>query len=104
MRRVARVDDNQADIVDLFRRAGAQVQSLAVLGGGVPDLLVGFNGELALVEVKNGALSPSRRKLTPDEEAWHKRWHGYPVHIVATDADVMHVLATMRLPDWLDGD
>jgi hypothetical protein len=46
------------------------------LGQGKPDLLVGFRGRNVLLEVKDGAKPPSRRKLTDDEADWHRDWRG----------------------------
>ena len=70
------MDDNQGEIVAALRHAGAQVQSLAAMGKGVPDLLVGFRGLNILIEAKNGRQPPSRRRLTPDEQNWHITWGG----------------------------
>ena len=39
--RAARVDDNHVAVVEALRKAGAMVQSLAAVGDGVPDLLIG---------------------------------------------------------------
>ena len=96
MRRLARVDANHAGIVQLLRSAGARVQSLAQVGGGVPDLLVGYQGKIALVEVKDGAKAPSYRVLTPAEQAWHSHWEGYPVYVVESDADALKMLEALR--------
>lgn len=76
MRRAAKVDRNQAEIVDALRKAGATVQSLAAVGGGVPDLLCGFRRQTFLLEVKDGKQPPSARELTPDQVAWHLAWGG----------------------------
>lgn len=76
MRRAARVDANQAQIVSALRAAGASVQSLAAVGDGVPDLLVGHKGCTYLVECKNGRLPPSARELTKDQIEWHVNWRG----------------------------
>lgn len=46
-----------------------------------------------LVEVKDGSKRPSARKLTPDQEEWHKR---FPVHVVERAEDVPALLATNR--------
>jgi hypothetical protein len=72
MRRAARVDANQDEIIAALRAAGAGVLSLAAMGGGVPDLLVEFRGTLYLLEVKM-----PREKLTPLQVAWHAAWPGY---------------------------
>lgn len=76
MRRAARTDDNQAEIVAALRAVGASVQSLASVGRGVPDLLVGFQHKNQLMEVKDGNKSPSRQLLTTDELLWHNSWNG----------------------------
>lgn len=91
MRRAARVDENQAEIVAALRAAGASVQVLSAVGQGCPDLLVGFGGENLLFEVKNKSLPPSRRRLTPDEAAWHASWEGVVV-VVETVAEAVGVL------------
>ena len=64
MRRAARADSNQAEIVDALRKVGASVQPIHTVGGGVPDLLVGFRGQNYLFEVKDGEKAPSDRRLT----------------------------------------
>ena len=85
MRSRPRTDRNQDEIVKAFRDSGMAVQSLAAIGKGVPDLLVGWRGRTYLVEVKDGDLSPSRRELTSAQKEWHKKWPA-PV-IVATGAE-----------------
>lgn len=76
MRRAARVDANHADLVKLARSVGASVQSLASIGRGCPDLLIGYRHTNYVVEVKDGTKSPSERALTPDEADWHATWRG----------------------------
>ena len=86
MRRAAKIDANHGDVVDALRSMGASVQPLHTMGGGVPDLLVGWRGINLLVEVKDGAKRPSARTLTTDQVEWHRAWRGAPV-IVVTDVD-----------------
>jgi Holliday junction resolvase len=82
MRRAAKVDANQKDIVDALRKAGASVQSLAMIGKGVPDLLVGFQNQTLLMEIKDGNKTPSQRLLTEDQMKWLKHWKGGAVSVV----------------------
>jgi hypothetical protein len=84
MRR-ARVDDNHVEIVEALRGAGCSVQSLASVGKGVPDLLVGFRGRNTLLEVKDGSKKPSARKLTPDEQVWQSKWSGQVVTVESVE-------------------
>jgi len=94
--RAARVDDNHVAVVEALRKAGAMVQSLAAVGDGVPDLLIGIRGKLALFEIKDGSKSPSRRKLTPDQVKWHEQWAGYPVFTVDCVDAALRMLAVMK--------
>jgi hypothetical protein len=87
MRRAARVDENQDRIVQTLRRAGIAVRVLSQMGGGVPDLLAQHrDGRLVLLEVKNGALSASRRKLTPLEKKFQETW---PVSVVNNEREAL---------------
>ena len=72
MRKHGRVDNNQVEIVQALRDAGATVLSMASLGNGAPDIAVGLFGHTYFLEIKgrNG-------KLTPDEIAWHAQWRGH---------------------------
>ena len=82
MRRAARVDRNQEEIVKALRAVGTTVQSLAAIGNGCPDLLVGYQGKTILMEIKDGKKPPSQRMLTPDQERWHYEWNGAKVYVV----------------------
>jgi Holliday junction resolvase len=81
VRRAAKIDDNQNSIVQGLRKVGCRVLSLAAVGKGCPDLLVYRAGRLYLLEVKDGAKPPSRRKLTQEQVAFHKKW---PVTVVTS--------------------
>lgn len=76
MRRAAKVDANQSEIVAALRGVGCSVQPLHAVGGGVFDLLVGKGGTNWLVECKDGSKPPSARRLTPDQREWHDAWRG----------------------------
>jgi len=76
MRRKARVDANQKEIVEALRSQGATVLHLHTVGGGCPDILVGYYGENYLIELKDGSKSLSRQKLTPDEKQFFANWQG----------------------------
>ena len=91
MRRAAKVDANQTEIVKALRQVGASVQSLAATGKGVPDLLVGFRGMNLLFEVKDGGKVKSARKLTPDQVEWHQGWRGH-VAVVESVEQAIKVL------------
>jgi hypothetical protein len=77
MRRAHRRDDNEAPIVQALRKAGAFVHYLD--GKDTPDLLVGFNGKLSVLEVKNG-----KGKLRPGQAMFFAELllRGCPAHVV----------------------
>jgi hypothetical protein len=79
MRKHGRTDDNQEKIVRALRLVGATVADLSAVGGGVPDLLVGFRSRNHLLEVKG-----PQGKLTPAQEQWRHRWRGNPPVTVRT--------------------
>ena len=81
MRRAARVDANQEQIVSAMRACGATVR-VVTQGDGLPDLLVGYRGYTILMEVKDGRKPPSARKLTPEEEKFFMNWTGGMLAIV----------------------
>ncbi len=82
MRRRAKIDANQTQIVSALRAAGATVQSLAECGSGVPDILCGFRQQTFLLELKDGRLPPSKRQLTDAQVKWHIEWRGGPCVVV----------------------
>lgn len=101
MRRAARVDANQGEIVDALRKAGESVQPLHGVGGGVPDLLVTGRCDICgqrvnkLLEVKDGAKPPSWRKLTDDQVKWHGAWRG-PVSIVKSIDEALRAVGVIK--------
>jgi hypothetical protein len=88
MRRRANVDENQPEITEALRKAGASVQPLHAVGKGCPDLLVGYNGMNFLLEVKNPLKSPTAQALTPAQLDWHVGWGGQ-IAIVKSARDAL---------------
>ena len=89
-----RVDANQADIVKALRAVGCNVAVTSQMGGGFPDIVVGFRGRLFLMEVKDGSLPPSARKLTKPEQVFHAKWAGY-VHIINSIDEALQLIGVM---------
>jgi hypothetical protein len=89
--RIHRRDGNHAELIKGLEKIGASVQSLSQVGRGCPDLLVGWKGANILLEVKDGKLIPSKRKLTIAEEEWHQQWRGQ----VATVGSLEDALKTI---------
>lgn len=90
-----RIDANHNVIVDGLRRVGATVKSTAAVGDGFVDLVVGFRKANYLLEVKDGSKSPSRRKLTDAEKAFHAGWQGQIAVIESLD-DALRTIGAMK--------
>ena len=86
-----RVDENQTAITKTLRKAGASVQSLASVGKGCPDLLVGYGGDNYLLEIKNPDKPIKDRALTEDQVVWHSTWNGI-INIVETAEQALKVV------------
>ena len=80
-RTAARVDSNQGDIALALVQIGCSVKSLAAMGRGLPDLLVGYRGITHLIEVKNPA---TYHGITDAQHEFMDSWRGSPVHVVET--------------------
>lgn len=93
--RAAKIDANQVQVVSALRAAGATVQSLAGVGKGVPDLLVGHLGKTVLLEVKDGNKPKSAQKLTEDQLKWHGAWTGGPLAVVDSPEAALRVLGVL---------
>jgi len=91
MRRAARVDANQDQIVSALRACGATVR-VVTQGDGLPDLLVGYRGYTILMEVKDGRKPPSARKLTEEEEKFFMNWKGGMLAIVNSVDEALELL------------
>lgn len=94
MRRAARIDANQGEIVDAARGVGATVWITSALGNGGPDLVIGRRGTNFCVEVKDGSKSPSKRVLTPDEAAFCRDWQGQ--YSVIENVEQLYMLLGVR--------
>lgn len=97
-RRANKVDGNHRQIADaLASIPGVVVQSLAAIGGGVPDLLVSVAGRNLLLEVKvpNGPRAKRRWVLTDDQQRWHRVWTGQ-VSVVCSVEEALAVVAKFR--------
>lgn len=85
MRRASKVDDNQPQIVEAFRKLGWSVLHLHQIGAGCPDLLCGKFGMNLLCEVKDSRKPPSARRMTPQEEEFFNTWKGRVVLITSVE-------------------
>lgn len=95
--RFKKIDNNQTSIVKELRRFGASVQSIASVGRGAPDLLVGYRAKNYLFEVKRRDGSPSQKQLTADELKWQEKWRGQ-CYVIDTAEQALRVIGAVT-PD-----
>lgn len=86
MRRAAKIDANQGQITTALKQAGATVKSLAAVGEGFPDLVVGFRDRNLLMEVKQ-----PKGKLTAQQLDLISSWRGL-IHVVTTAEEALAAL------------
>ncbi len=94
MRRRGRIDENQPAIVKELRQIpGFSVAITSDVGNGFVDIVVGHRGISGLYEIKDPNKEPARRKLTDDEEIFHRYWFGH-VRVVMTTAEIVADMRT----------
>lgn len=96
MRRAARVDANQAEIVEVLRAVGASVWITSSIGDGGPDIVVGYRGRNFLYEIKDGEKYASKTRLTADEREFHESWHGIVFIVRSVDEAIAARLVARR--------
>jgi hypothetical protein len=90
-RTAARVDANQPAIVSALRQVGATVLHLHQLKNCF-DLLVGYRGRTFIMEIKDPAQPPNKRKLTEGEASFRDSWRGSTYHVVHTEAEALAII------------
>jgi hypothetical protein len=80
-----RVDANHADIRDGLKRIPGMVVRDLTQSGGPLDLLCSYKGRLMFLEVKDGSLKPSARKLTEKEEDFIAKFSEFCAVVLSLD-------------------
>jgi hypothetical protein len=88
-----KVDKNQASVVKTLRDFGADVHLLHMVGAGIPDLLVAYEGQTILMEVKDGA----DKKFTPDQIKFIAGWKGGHLYRVNSSEEAIEVLKSLKM-------
>lgn len=70
-----KVDNNQLEIVKVFKSLGATVLNLSGVGKGCPDLLIGYKNISVLVEIKS-----KTGKFTEPQLKFMEQWQGGAVN------------------------
>ena len=77
--------------METLRRYGNSVAITSGARFGFPDLVVGRNGDLWLLEVKKPG-PPSNQALSPAERYFIENWKGKPVAIVTTPEEALRAV------------
>jgi hypothetical protein len=86
--RLAKRDTNHTAIVQALKDAGCTVLDLSAVGGGCPDILVGYRGRMFLLEIKYERTDKkgSDHPVTANQRKWHETWRG-PTPVVVRSID-----------------
>lgn len=85
-----KTDTNHREIINALRGVGATVTDLSAVGGGCPDILVGYHGRNYLLELKFDRVRMTERQLQ-----WHGAWRG-AVAIVLTVDEALTVIGAAQ--------
>ena len=80
----AKKDANHGEVVDALNAAGASVIDTSSMGGGFPDIIVGYAGKTMLMEIKNPKTGYGKRGLNKNQVIWKDRWTGGPYAVVSS--------------------
>jgi len=84
MKKHGRKDVNQKQLETVFKAYGFTTYDTSSLGDGFPDFIAGKDSNNYLIEVKDGSKPPSKQRLTPMEERFHRTWRGN-VHVLNSE-------------------
>lgn len=95
MRRAARRDAIEPEVIDALKALGATFEQLDLEDG--PDLLIGFRGVNHLVELRSGL----RGRLSEEQKQWHERWRGSSA-VRRSVVEVLRLIGAEPTPELLD--
>jgi hypothetical protein len=86
-----RIDPNQAIIVEALRAAGAYVYLMAL----PVDLLVGYRGKTALVEIKDPRTDYGKKGLNANQRKFQSEWTGGTLAMIDSVESALSLLRMM---------
>lgn len=91
MRYAARADGNQTEIIQAFRLSGASVYNIKL----PVDILVGYAGKTALVEIKDTSTRYGKSGLNANQSEFLKGWNGGTVALIDSIEAAQRLLKLM---------
>ncbi len=92
----AKKDANHNEVVNALKEAGASVIDMSHVGRGFPDLIVGFNSETLLVEIKNPKTSYGKKGLNKNQLKWREQWIGGTYCIVDSPEAALRMIGVVK--------
>jgi hypothetical protein len=91
-------DTNQSELVEVFNRFGFECIDISQLASAGFDFLVIGRGHIGIVEAKNGALPPSKRQLTQNEQKRKEQCerHGVAYNVIENIEQAVSLARAMR--------
>lgn len=89
---IRRTDTNHREILNACRLLpGVSVFDTHTIGGGFPDIVVGYRGKNYLFEIKDGKKPRSARKLTTREADFLREWTGQ-INVIFNATDIARLI------------
>ena len=92
-RPIRKADRNPPELVEQIRKIpGTSVAHTHIVGKGFVDIVGGYNKKNFLCEIKGPKQPVWVRKLSADEEKFHKQWTGQ-IAVIETIDDFLKLIA-----------
>jgi len=88
--RAKRTDSNHKEIVQALRAAGVSVMDTSAVGRGFPDLVIGWNGQNYLAEIKTAKGKPNDLQVN-----FFTTWQGQAI-LIREVTDIFNFLGLDR--------
>jgi hypothetical protein len=92
----AKKDANHHVVVEALQKVGASVIDMSHVGGGFPDLIVGFQSKTILMEIKNPKTSYGKKGLNKNQLKWKEHWIGGVYCVVDSPDAALRMIGVLK--------
>ena len=92
----AKKDANHNIVVEALQKAGAYVIDMSHVGKGFPDLIVGFQSQTILMEIKNPKTSYGKKGLNKNQQKWKDQWLGGVYCVVDSPDAALRMIGVLK--------
>ena len=89
--RRGRQDANASAIIKALKRCGATIIDMHSVGGGVPDIVCGYQGRSVLMEIK-ARPQATNAAVRERQETFAREWKGSPVITVRSELEALQAI------------